>query len=287
MSDSPYSANATAETFSALVLEQSYETPVIVDFWADWCQPCKMLMPILSELVEEYAGAFHLVKVNTDEQGELAAQYGIRSLPTVKVFKNGEAVDEFMGVQPATTIREMIDKYRVHEGAIKHEQALALFDAGQTDEAEALLAEVITDEPDYYDASLALVSLLLQGGKLTEADALLQSLPEDIQQHEQAKILITQAKMLTLKQQSGDSSTLRQQLVNNPDDLAIMLKLANAELADENYEQSLTLFFQVMQRDDSYEEHAGRKGLLNVFDLLAVGHPLIKQYRNKMFSLMH
>jgi putative thioredoxin len=290
MSDSPYIANATAETFSALVLDQSYETPVLVDFWADWCQPCKMLMPILMQLTEDYQGAVHLVKVNTDEQGELAAEYGIRSLPTVKLFKNGEAVDEFMGVQPETTIREMIDKYRVREEEIKHEQALALFDAGEVEQAEVLLTEVLAADPDYYEASLDLVSILLSNGKITEADALLQALPEDIQQHEQAKALIIKAKMLTLKKQASegvDSTTLKQQLAENPDDLDIMHMLANAELADEQYEQSMALFFQIMKRDDSYKDQAGRKGLLSVFDLLAAGHPLIKQYRNKMFSLMH
>jgi putative thioredoxin len=290
MSDSPYITHATAETFAACVLDQSYETPVIVDFWADWCQPCKMLIPVLTQLAESYQGAVHLVKVNTDEQDELAAQYGIRSLPTVKLFKNGEVVDEFMGVQPETTIREMIDKHRVREGAVKHEQALALFDAGESEQAEALLTEILADDPDYHAVSLDLVSMLLSRGKITEADALLHALPEDIQQDEQAKALIVKAKMLHLKQQAGegaDSATLRQQLTENPDDLETVLMLANAELADEQYEQSLALFFQLMKKDDSYKDQAGRKGLLSVFGLLVAGHPLIKQYRNKMFSLMH
>jgi len=290
MSDSPYVANATAETFSALVLDQSYETPVIVDFWADWCQPCKMLMPILTQLTEDYQGAVHLVKVNTDEQGELAAQYGIRSLPTVKLFKNGEAVDEFMGVQPESVIREMIDKHCVRAGAEKHEQALALFDAGEVEQAEALLTEVLAADPDYHEASLDLISMLLSNGKMTKADALLQALPEDIQQNEQAKALVVKAKMLTLKQQAGDgadSATLKQKLAENPDDLATMLLLGNAELVDERYEQSMALFFQVMKKDDGYKDQAGRKGLFSVFELLEAGHPLIKQYRNKMFSLMH
>ncbi len=290
MSELPYITHATAETFAACVLDQSYETPVIVDFWADWCQPCKMLMPILTQLAESYQGAVHLVKVNTDEQGELATQYSIRSLPTVKLFKNGEVVDEFMGVQPETTIREMIDKHRIREGAIKHEQALALFDSGEGEQAKVLLTEVLADDPDYHEASLDLVSMLLSSGKITEADALLEALPEDIQQHDQAKALIVKAKMLHLKQQAGDgvdSTTLRQRLTKSPDDLETILMLANAELADEQYEQSMALFFQLMRKDDGYKDQAGRKGLLSVFDLLAAGHPLIKQYRNKMFSLMH
>ncbi len=99
MADSPYIFDANAQNFQQ-VMESSYQVPILVDFWADWCQPCKTLMPILAKLANEYQGAFILIKVNSDEQQQLAAQFGVRNLPTVKVIKDGRIVDEFMGVQP-------------------------------------------------------------------------------------------------------------------------------------------------------------------------------------------
>ena len=287
MSESPYIANATDETFSSLVLEKSHETPVMVDFWADWCQPCKSLMPVLMKLAEEYQGAFNLVKVNTDEYSQLATEYGIRSLPTVKIFKNGEMIDEFMGVQTEPVIREMIEKRRVREGAEKRKQALELFQSGDEAGAEVILSEVVAEDPEYYEAVLELINIQLGVGKSDEAEDLLQSLPADIHEHEQTKALVAKVKIIKMRDQAGDVDTLKQQLEANPEDFETMLLLANSEIANENYEQGMALFFNIMKKDDSYQDHAGRKGLLSAFELLEVGNPLIKKYRSKMFSLMH
>ncbi|MEK7666059.1 MAG: thioredoxin, partial [Pseudomonadota bacterium] len=108
MIPSPHIADVTQQTFESLVLAKSREIPVLADFWADWCGPCKQLMPVLARLVDEYDGKFFLAKINSDTEQPLAARYGVKSLPTVKLFKNGQVVEEFMGAQPEKTIRALL-----------------------------------------------------------------------------------------------------------------------------------------------------------------------------------
>jgi len=121
--DSPFISEADDSTFQSLVLDRSIDVPVLVDFWAEWCAPCKMLMPILAQLACEYEGKFQLVKVNTDKQQPLAVQYGVRSLPTLKLFRNGDIVDEIIGVQPEPAIRAIIDRYIVRESDFASQDA--------------------------------------------------------------------------------------------------------------------------------------------------------------------
>ena len=111
MSESPFIIDLTLENFEQVVLRDSQQTPVLIDFWASWCQPCQILMPLLSKLAEEYQGKFILAKLNTEEQQEIAAQFGIRSIPTVKLFKDGAQVDEFAGALPENDIRTFLDKH--------------------------------------------------------------------------------------------------------------------------------------------------------------------------------
>ena len=287
MADSPFITEANQETFPAHVLEKSHEVPVLVDFWADWCQPCKMLMPVLAKLVDEYQGGFLLVKVNTDEQQELAAAYGVRSLPTVAVFKNGEIVDQFSGVQGEPVIRELIDKHRTRKTEALREQALALYQQGDIEAALKTMQQVVDQEPDYYEAAIELVGLYLKTGDTEKAESLLQSLPENVRDNNEVKALVAKAQMQMMKEEAGDSTELEKQLSENPDDLDALLSLANARIAEENYEEGMLLYLSLMKKDSSFKDEAGRKGLLNVFQILGNTDPLVKKYRGKTFSLLH
>ncbi len=141
MNDFPFIFSVTQEDFAQRVLENSRRVPVMVDFWADWCGPCHMLMPILTKLTQEYQGQFLLAKVNSDEQQALASQYGVRSLPTVKLFKSGDVVDEFMGVQQESTIRQLLERHIERESDKIRLQAEQALEANDTEKAHLLLQQ--------------------------------------------------------------------------------------------------------------------------------------------------
>lgn len=289
MSDSPFIFEANAQNFAQVVIQNSHQLPVLVDFWADWCQPCQMLMPVLAKLADEYQGGFILVKVNTDENQELAAQFGVRSLPTVKLFKDGEAVDEFMGALPEEEIRKFINKHRTRQTEPYRQQALAMQQAGDLDGAVDLMSQVIQHEPDFYEAALELAAMLLAQSNIDDADALLQSIPDNDETAAPLKQLKADIKLARLQNEAAgeDTSALEQKLADNPDDLATMLELAKVRLAQGNAEQALELYLTVMKKDPAFGEGAGRQGLIDTFELLGTANPLVKTYRGKMFSLLY
>ncbi|MGB1008998.1 MAG: thioredoxin [Thiolinea sp.] len=289
MSESPFIFEANAQNFAQIVLQNSHQLPVLVDFWADWCQPCQMLMPVLAKLADEYQGAFILVKVNTDENQELAAQFGVRSLPTIKLFKGGEAVDEFMGVLPEEDIRKFINKHRTRQTEPYRQQALMMQQQGDLPGAVDLMSQVLQHEPDFHEAGLELAAMLLEQGEVDQAESRLQTIPEEAETAEQRRQLLADIKMARLQEQASgeDTSELEQKLADNPDDLSAMLELAKVRIAQGNAEAGLELYLTVMKKDAAFEEGAGRQGLLDTFELLGSANPLVKKYRSKMFSLLY
>ena len=144
MSDSPYIFDATADNFQQGVIDNSHKVPVVVDFWADWCQPCKILMPLLDKLVEEYSGGFVLAKVNTEQQQQLAGEHGVRSIPTVKIYRYGQVANEFTGVQPEETIKAIIDQYIATEADELRSKALEAIASGDRNGGRSLLEQAET-----------------------------------------------------------------------------------------------------------------------------------------------
>ena len=138
MSESSFVFNADAASFQSLVIDASHRVPVLVDFWAQWCGPCRALAPVLEKLANEFQGRFLLVKIDTDREQEVARQFGIRSLPTVKVFKDGSAVDEFLGAQPESQVRALLERHLTRESDDARVQAQSLRDRGELNAARAL-----------------------------------------------------------------------------------------------------------------------------------------------------
>ena len=288
MASQGYTFEVGAGEFQQQVLERSFELPVLVDFWAAWCQPCQMLMPMLATLAEEFEGKFLLAKVNTDSEQDLARQFGVRSLPTVKLFRNGQVVDEFMGVQPESAIRALLDRHIDRASDQVRQQAATLVQQGRHADAIALLREARRTDPGNDRVSIDLASTLLAAGQLDDAAEILGAFPYAQREQDPVCTLLTQ---LNFVRQAGNEDdgveSLRAQLAEDPGNLQVRNRLAARLVVAGHMEPAMDQYLEIMKRDRDYGEDAGRKGLIDVFRLLGDDDPRVNGYRRRKFAMMH
>ncbi len=275
--------DVTEADFDQQVVEASRQQPVLVDFWAGWCGPCKMLMPVLDAIVASYGGKVRLAKVDTDQEQRLAGQWAVRSLPTVKLFRDGVVVDEFMGVQPESAIRAMIEKHLPRASdALLQALELALEQGEVTDDDLQRAREAVAMDPEYLRAQRVLLQVLMALGRLEEAEDILKSLPADQRMDESVQTLSTRLKLL---QNGGDINQLIQQLQAHPDDCALHLRLAAALLSQQRWQEGLETYLKVLEKGDEDLRKQAREGLLAAFDLIE-DRALVNTFRRKMASLV-
>lgn len=287
MADNPYTFIASQETFEELVINASMDRPVLVDFWADWCAPCRSLMPVLASLAASYAGKFHLVKVNSDEQQALAQQYGVRSLPTVKIFRNGEIVDEFMGALPESSVRQYIERHIVRESDLLREQARDRLAEDDFDAAQALLEEAVSKDPELVINHIELAALHAAAARYDEAEAILAGLSRPDQERDDVIRLRKRMQYDRQAESAAPANELEQQIASNPDDLQARDDLAARLLNEARYQEAMDQYLEIMSRDRAYRDDSGRKSLLDVFNLLGNDDPLVGEYRRKMTSMLY
>ncbi|OOC48441.1 MULTISPECIES: thioredoxin [Thioalkalivibrio] len=278
--------DVTQENFQQAVLDESHQRPVVVDFWAAWCGPCQQLMPLLQQLATQYAGKFRLAKVNSDEQQALAQQYGVRSLPTVMIFRHGKPADQFMGVQPEPNIRAMIDQYLEKPSDKLIEQAREQAKTGDVDGALATLKAALEEDPDNGDLRIELARALAQSGDPEAAETELAKLPLDQSEKEEAKTL--RARLVFAKTAAGvDPQALAKELQTGDPRPEALEQMAAYAMLSGRAEEALGLYLQLMKQHRAYNDGAGQQGLLAAFKVLGDDHPLVGQYRRQMASLLY
>ena len=287
MSDSPYIYEVTAAEFQAKVIDASFETPILVDFWAEWCGPCRSLMPLLAKITESYAGKLKLAKVNTDVEVQLAQHFGIRSLPTVMLVINGQPVDQFMGALPESQIRDLLGKHILDDIAQLRQTARATAQAGDPLAAIEVLKQANAIEPNNTDVLIDLAEYIFAAGDGVQALSILDALPMDIATRPSVKELRAR---IHLTHQAADGPSVEEltaAIEADGNNLSAREQLAAQAALRQDYETALAQYYAIMQRDRSFNDDAGRRGLLDLFEVLGADHPLAKIWRRKMFSLLH
>jgi putative thioredoxin len=268
--------------FPQHVLEESKHRPVVVDFWAPWCGPCKSLKPVLEKLAAEYGGKFLLAKVNSDDNQELAVRYGVRGIPSVKAFIGGEPVDEFSGALPEGEVRAFLDRLIPGPAEELRVQAAELRRAGDTPAALQTLADASRIDPAHVGVRLDAAEIMLDLNEADEARRLLGSVPDDAD----PRVPQLKARLQFMGTAGEDEAALVARVAANENDLEARLTLANLLVAAGQYEAGMDQLLEIVRRDRSFQDDIGRKTLLTVFSLLE-GDERVSRYRRLLASALY
>lgn len=271
---------------AALLIEESHKRPVVVDFWADWCEPCKVLMPILEKIANEYQGAFLLAKVNADEQAMIAQQFGVRSLPTVMIVQGGQPVDGFVGAQPEPQIREMLEKYLPKPWDTWLREGLDAMERGEHREALAPLRRAWEESRKRHDITIAYATALVESMRLEEAEAVLSEvrLADQDAAYEQVR---AQLEIRRQAAKSPEIEALEQKLEANPEDLDLRQQLAVQYTNAGQHREAMEALLSILRVDLEHGDGATKQALLDTIAALGKGDPLAVEYQRKLYSLLY
>ena len=279
--------NITAGEFEEEVIAASAALPVLVDFWADWCQPCKMLAPLLEQLARESGGAVKIAKVNSDQEPQLSARYGVRALPTVKLFRHGEVVDEFSGVQPLSAIQAFLQPHLPRESDDLLQEAAVLADRGDSEKALDMLQRAVAMDSENYRIHPQLAELLIRAERYDEAERLLKSLPANIQQDDAIIRLGAILGIARIAAHAPAADTLAAGVEREPGDLDARYRLSAVQAMDGDYEEAMDNLLEIIRRDRNYKDDAARRALVDIFQLLGNDGPLVKKFRGRLSSVLN
>ena len=292
MSDSPYIVEVTKENLEA-VIQKSMETPILFDCWANWCEPCKSLMPILAKLADEYQGAFILAKMDTEAEPELAQQLGIRSLPTVKLIIGGAAVDEFTGALPETQVRAFLDKHitaapleQEPEADDPIQMAAALQEQNQPDAALTILREAQAAAPEDADIAIALGQACVATGNYDDARQCLSILKDDDAKKPEAAKLRGLLTLSDADDNSKDEQSLAKALEQDATNSEAAYQLGIKQALRGQFEPAFDTLLKLMMRDKEFGDDGARKAILSIFDTMG-DDPQVGVLRRRMFNMLH
>lgn len=280
--------DVSASNFTQEVIEASRRLPVLVDFWAPWCGPCRSLGPILEKLAAEYQGRIRVAKINSDENQALAARFGVRGIPNVKAVVDGKIVNEFTGALPEPAVREFIESLLPSPAEPLRQEALAAHARGEADATRKLLLQAIRLDPKHEQARLDLVDVLLDAGDLAEAQRLLGELGDGGKDRDRIDRLAARLALAQAAAGGGaDEAELRARIAADAADLAARLALAHLLALQQDYRGALEELIEIVRRDRSFRDDIGRKTMLQIFSLLGSDSDLVREYRGRLSALIN
>jgi putative thioredoxin len=285
MTDSQYILEGTGQNFDRLVIENSHKGLVLVDFWAPWAGPSMRQREMLSELARAYDGRFLLVSVNTDEQKSLAQRFGVRSLPNMKLFRYGELVAEYHGVQPEADYPRIIDRFVPRQLDKVSRQAVAIWQAGETENALQLLAEAVIEQPENLDYQALMGKILWREGREEDAYKLLSALPAEAQDHTEIKQLLSHLSLLMAARQAEPIEVLQQRLNDNPEDPETRYQLAASLLTGDQLEPALEHLLYLAHHHTKFRNGIARKDMQTLLDRLDPQDEQVASYRRALYRL--
>lgn len=268
------------------VLQQSMQVPVLLDFWAAWCEPCKSMAPILTKIADEYKGKFILAKIDADASPAITQQLGVRGLPTLKLVVQGQLVNELSGAQPEAAIRQMLEP---HVGTADEADSDPFLDQvnrarqmGAYDQAVDALQSALQEQPENWEYHGVLVEVLIDAGRLEDA----RQVADNISDEKTKKAATVRLSFLEWLEGAPDLQTVQSRLKENPDDIEARYYFGLHLLMAGHYAEGLELLLDVMKTDRKFKDDGAKEALLKAFDMIG-GDPSVSKIRRRMFALLH
>lgn len=285
--NSPYIHAGTSDNFKELVLENSKQGPVLVNFWSAKTGQHLEQYPFLDQLIHDYDGRVLLVNIDTDSECVFTKDYGIASVPILKLFRNGRLAETLHGFQAENDIKKVLEQYVTRDSDVKLADAIELFTHGKAKAAYEYIAELIVDDPVNPRLPLTLCKLLHHEGRYLEAGKLIDSLPPETRQHKEIEQFSAMLSFFSELEEIVDSEALERHLADAPDDLGVKRQLVNLRVSQQRYEIALQLLEEIADIDPAFDEKYVQSATMNVMIILGEAHPLLKKCQTILRRYTH